>query len=102
MQEVIIKIQKSPNKNKKYLAYLKNKRTGKVRKIHFGAHNYQQFKDTTKLKIYAKYNHLDPKRRQNYFSRHSGVRTKREALKKEIKKSNGLYTAKILSHKFLW
>lgn len=102
MQETIIKIQKSPNKNKKYLAYVKNKNTGKTRKIHFGAREYSQYKDSTKLKLYSKFNHLDLKRRKNYFSRHSGVPTKTQALNKEIKKSKGLYTAKILSHKFLW
>ena len=102
MQETIIKIQKSPNKNKKYLTYVKHNITGKVRKLHFGSHEYPQYKDITKLKIYSKWDHLDRKRRRNYYMRHSGVPTKTEALKKEIKKSKGLYTAKILSHKFLW
>ena len=98
----MIKMQKSPNKNEKCLAYAEHEITGKVRKLHFGSHFYQQYKDITKIKIYSKWERLDRKRRRNYYMRYSGVSTKTEALKKEIKKSKGLLAAKILSHKFLW
>jgi hypothetical protein len=102
MKEKIVKLEKSPLKNKKYLAYVKNNITNKIRKLHFGSSEYPQYKDITKLKIYSKWDHLDRKRRRNYFMRHSGLTTKSEALKKEIESSKGFYTSKILSHKFLW
>ena len=101
IKETIIKIRKSPIKSKKYLAYIKGEK-GKIRKLHFGSHDYAQWKDQTKYHIYKKWDHHDPKRRKDYYMRHSGVPTKTQALKKEIKKSKGLYTSKILSHIFLW
>jgi len=39
---------------------------------------------------------------KNYYSRHSGTKNRKKAISKEIKKSNGYYTPKILSHKYLW
>jgi hypothetical protein len=101
MKETIIKIKKGP-KNKKYTAYVKNKITKKVRKIHFGDKKYAQYKDRTPLKLYAFKNHNTRKRRQNYYRRHSGTCTREKGLFKEKKRSNGIYNAKILSHKFLW
>ncbi len=100
--ERIKSIKVSPNKNKKYRAEVYNKKTKKTRNIDFGARSYEQFKDSTKIKKYRSKNHKDSKRRKNYFSRHSGVKTKTKALKKEWKKSRGKYNAKILSHKYLW
>lgn len=97
-----VKIIISPNKNKKYKAILYNKKTQRVRTLHFGANGYEQYADSTHIKKYKKYNHCDRKRRQKYFLRFSGVKTKTEALKKEWAKSNGLYTPKILSHIYLW
>tara|TARA_Y100000816_G_scaffold257866_1_gene212341 strand:- start:173 stop:307 length:135 start_codon:yes stop_codon:yes gene_type:complete len=44
MRETIIKFQKGPPK-KKYTAFVKNKKTQKIRKIHFGASDYEEFKD---------------------------------------------------------
>lgn len=101
-QERLIKIVPSRAKGKKYTAFVKNKSTGKTRKINFGARNYQQYKDSTKLKKFSKKNHGDAKRRKNYFRRHSGVTGKRKALQKEWKKSKGKFNAKILSHQYLW
>lgn len=100
MNETIVKIEKAKAKNKKYTAIVKNKGTGKTRKVNFGDSRYENFKDSTPLKLYASKNHGDKKRRTNYFKRHSGVSTKSEALKKE--KSKGIFTAKLLSHTFLW
>ena len=79
-----------------------NKKTHKIRKIHFGDKRYQQYKDRTNLKLYSKKNHNTRKRMQNYFSRHSGTKNRKKAIIKEIIKSKGLYNAKILSHKYLW
>ena len=100
--ERIKSIKVSPNKNKKYRAEIYNKKSKKTRHIDFGARSYEQFRDSTKIKKYKAKNHKDAKRRRNYFSRHSGVKTKRKALEKEWKKSRGKYNAKILSHQYLW
>jgi hypothetical protein len=101
MKESIWKIEKSPIEFKKYRAIITSD-YDKFRTIDFGDNRYQQYKDSTKLKLYKNLDHGDPKRRENYFSRHSGVSDKKDALKKEIKKSKGKYNAKILSHEYLW
>ena len=100
MKEKIIKFQKSPLRFKKYRATIKNKNG--IKHIDFGDNRYQQYKDSTPLKLYRKLDHNDTKRRHNYFSRHSKIKYKRLALEKEIQKSNGQYNAKILSHQYLW
>ena len=101
MKETIVKFKKGPFP-KKYTAIVKNKKTKKTRKIHFGDRRYQQYKDRTPLKLYRKKNHNTRKRMQNYFSRHSGTKKRGKAIKKEKRKSKGKYTAKILSHIYLW
>jgi hypothetical protein len=95
-------IKVSPRKGKKYRAEVYNPGTKKTRNIDFGAKDYQQYKDSTRLKKYRSKNHGDKKRRDNYFSRHSGVKSKRKALNKEWSKSKGKFNAKILSHQYLW
>ena len=101
MNEKIIKFLKGPFP-KKYTAYVKNKKTKKIRKIHFGDKRYQQYKDRTPLQLYKNKNHGTRKRMQNYYSRHSGTKKRGEAIKREKRKSKGLYNAKILSHIYLW
>ena len=101
MKEIIIKFSKGPN-NKKYTAYVKNKKTKKIRKIHFGDKNYQQFKDRTPLKLYSYKNHNTRRRMQNYYLRHSGTKKRYKAIQIEKRKNNFLYNAKILSHIYLW
>ena len=102
MKERIIKFMRGPG-DKKYTARIIHKKTRKIRHIHFGAKGYQQYKDSTPLGLYSSKNHGTKKRRDNYFSRHSGgIKNKKKALEKEIRKSKGLYNAKILSHKYLW
>jgi hypothetical protein len=101
MKETIIKFTKGPFP-KKYTAYLKNKKTHKIRKIHFGDRRYPQFKDRTPLQLYKSKNHGTIKRMQRYYSRHSGTKSRLKAIEKETKKGKGYYTAKILSHKYLW
>jgi len=103
MKETIVKFSKSSNPDKKYMAYIKNNATGKIRIIHFGASAYEQYKDRTPLKLYAHKNHGNKKRQHNYYSRHShGISNRKEAIKYEINNSNGYYNAKILSHIYLW
>ena len=101
MKERVIKFTKGPFP-KKYTALVENKKTKKVRKIHFGDRRYPQYKDKATLKLYAKDNHLTKKRRDNYLNRHSGTKNRKKAIEKERKKSKGFYNAKILSHEYLW
>lgn len=98
--EKIIKFERGP-RDKKYTATVRSK-DGSIRKIHFGAKGYQQYRDSTPLGLYKSDNHGDFKRMQRYYSRHSGTKSRLEGIKKEIKKSGGLYNAKILSHIYLW
>ena len=101
MKETIIKFTKGPP-GKKYTAFIKDKKTRKIRRLNFGASDYPQYKDRTPLKLYAYKNHNTRKRMQNYFNRHSGTKSRSKAIKKEKKKSKGYYTPKILSHEYLW
>ena len=101
MKERIIQFEKGPFP-KKYTAHAQDKKTRKVRKIHFGDKRYPQYKDKTPLKLYQSKNHGTKKRRQRYYSRHSGTKNKQQAIAKELKKSKGRYTPKLLSHKYLW
>ncbi len=100
MKEKIVKFEKSKRKGKKYMVIVKNKETGKERTLHFGATEYEQFKDSTPLGLYSKVNHGDSKRRKNYFNRHSGTPYKNKAVHKESQE--GIYTPKLLSHLYLW
>ena len=101
MREKIIKFKRGSGE-KKYTAYIKNKKTNKVRVLHFGHKDYEQYKDRTKLGLYSKRNHGNKKRQQNYYNRHSGEKDRKKAISKEINKSKGLFNPKILSHLYLW
>ena len=79
-------VEKSTRKGKKYMARYKGS-NGPF--IHFGASDYQQYKDVTPLKLYSHLDHLDPERRRLFKLRHS----------KNIK---NIGSAAWLSDKFLW
>ena len=64
--------ERSKTKNKKYDAILINKTTKKERRIPFGDIRYEQFKDSTGLKLFSSKDHGDPIRRNSYRKRHSG------------------------------
>ena len=98
--EVILWIEVSRARNKKYCAVVHSRRTGKTRRINFGDTRYGQYKDQTRLRAYAGKDHGDPARRRSYFKRHSGVSTKAAALRKE--RARGVISAKLLSHTYLW
>ena len=102
MKEKIIKFEKSDKNDKKYMVIVEDRSTKKRRTIHFGGLGYPQYKDRTPLKLYKKLNHMTRKRMKNYFKRHSGTGNRSDAISKEINKSNGYYTPKILSHMYLW
>ena len=101
MKERIISFERGPGE-KKYTAHIINNKTKKRRIVHFGHKDYEQFKDRTPNKLYSNKDHGDKKRQENYYNRHSGEKNRSKAIKKEIKKGKGFYTAKILSHKYLW
>jgi hypothetical protein len=101
MNETIVEFKKGPYP-KKYTAFIKDKQTKKIRKINFGDVNYEQYRDSTPLKLYSKQNHGDKYRMQNYYSRHSGTKSRLKGIELEKKKSGGYYNAKILSHIYLW
>lgn len=85
-------IEQSKRKDKKYQARLKSDPNGKV--VHFGAIKvdgtpYEQYRDSTPLKLYKKYDHYDVDRMIRYHMRHQ----------KDI---NGGFNAGTLSAMFLW
>lgn len=67
-----VKFTKSHKRGKKYDAILLNKHTRKIKRVPFGAVGYEQYKDSTGLGHYTKYNHGDKKRRTRYRRRHRG------------------------------
>ena len=71
--------------NKKYDVYKNNKYL-----TSFGSRKNQHYEDKTPLKYYSNLNHLDLKRKQNYYKRFG----KKEDAKFE--------TAKWFSHNYLW
>ncbi len=81
----VLDIRKSKQKNKKYSAdVILN---GKLYKnVNFGSLNYEQYKDSTPLKLYSYLDHNDKNRRRLYHIRH--------------KHNNG--PAGLLSKYFLW
>ena len=101
MHEKILKFERGPGE-KKYTAHIKDKKTGKVRVLHFGHKDYEQFKDRTKIGLYSSRNHGNKKRQRNYYNRHSGEKNRKKAIEKEKRKGNGYYTPKLLSHIYLW
>lgn len=55
------------NAKHKYIAVMKNKRTGKLRKVYFGDVNYQHYHD--KLGHYSNLDHFDKERRRRFLKR---------------------------------
>lgn len=55
---------------------------------HFGALGYDQFKDSTPLKLYSQFDHGNPERRRLYYARHGP--------------SNDPKSARYWSHRYLW
>jgi hypothetical protein len=73
---------------KKYNAVLRNKETGRMKRVPFGQLPYQQFYDSTGLNLYTHLNHGDKARRRLYYDRHG--------------MSAPLFSSKYFSHRFLW
>jgi len=63
---------KSKTSGKKYDAILLNKKTGREKKVSFGASSYPQYKDSTGVGAWSHKNTLDNERRRLYRLRHAG------------------------------
>jgi len=72
---------------KKYAVELFDKGK-KIKTISFGHQDYQQFRDTTPLRLYKSKDHGDRKRRTAYFKRHP--------------KNYPKFSADFMSKKYLW
>jgi hypothetical protein len=83
-----IKFQKSDKPAKKYKATFIDPKTKREKTVYFGDPKYQQFKDSTPLKLYKHLDHNDPKRRELYYMRHP--------------KDYPKYSPDWLSKKYLW
>ncbi len=88
-----IKFKKSHLANKKYNAIIYNTKTKRFKRVPFGAIKksgipHSQYRDGTGLGLYSSYDHLDKKRRDNYFKRFG----------KKAKKYSSMY----FSHRYLW
>ena len=100
MREVLVRIERSRARHKKYTAIVRSKTTGRTRRVNFGDSRYAQYMDRTPLRAFTAKDHRNVARRRNYFRRHSGVASKSQALRRE--RASGKYTPKLLSHMYLW
>ena len=85
---------KSTRKDKKYMVKVSDKW------IHFGAivngKPMEQFKDSTGLGLYSKYDHGDKKRRNAYRARHKAIKLKDGTLAYKNKNSASYFSWKYL------
>ena len=85
----LLRFERSRTKNKKYDAIIEDKKTKRTQRIPFGQIGYEQYKDTTGLKLYSRLDHGDEERRKNYLARHEKTRHKK-------------WSPSWLSWQFLW
>jgi len=74
---------------KKYAALLKNKTTGRIKKVQFGDVSYQHYKDQTGLNLWSHKDHNDSERRRRYRARHA-------------KEKDTKFTAGWFAYHYLW
>lgn len=74
-----IRFERSKKKGSKYDAIIEDKVTKRQQRVSFGSADplYEQYRDTTGLKLYSRLDHNDPKRRANYLARHAKTMTKK-------------------------
>lgn len=65
------------NKKYKVVIFFKD---GRKKTIQFGDKRYEQYKDSTPLKLYTRLNHGDKERRRLYKCRHEGIDLQQGAL----------------------
>lgn len=86
----LIGFEKSKEKNKKYSAIIEHKKTKKKVRLNFGQLPYQQYMDSTPLKLYSHLDHNDEKRRKNYQARH------------KVYLKDGYFSPSYFSYNYLW
>ena len=84
-----VRFEKSKTHKKKYDAVIKHKLTKKVSRVPFGSRGAEQYADTA-LGLYAKFDHMDLKRKKNYRARH------------KVYLKPGYYSPAYFSWTFLW
>ena len=82
---------KSTKKDKKYMV-----KTPSGRWIHFGARGMEQFKDSTGLGLYSKFDHGDKERQRRYLARAKGIKNKKGELTYKDPESANYYSVKYL------
>ena len=85
-----MEIKQSTQKNTKYMVLVNDKW------IHFGDSRYEQFRDSTPLKLYSYLDHKDKERRRNYLQRAKGIKNKFGALTYLDKNSPNYWSIKYL------
>ena len=85
------KFEKSTRKGKKYSVT-----TLSGKKIHFGASNMEQYKDSTGLGLYSHLDHNDKERRKRYLARAKGIKDKNGNLTWNNPESPNFYSVKYL------
>ena len=88
MSEKKLKFEKSDKTYKKYKVTFTDPDTKRDKTVHFGDSRYEQFHDSTPLKLYKHLDHNDKKRRDLYYQRHPTDYPK--------------YSADWFSKKYLW
>jgi hypothetical protein len=68
----LLRFEKSKNPDKKYDAIVLNKKSGRERRIGFGARGYENYADRSGLGLYKNVSHGDKERRDRYRQRHPG------------------------------
>jgi hypothetical protein len=69
-QYKFVKFERSKNLEAKYDAILENKQNKRRVRVPFGNRSYEQWRDTTGLKLYSHLDHNDQRRRASYRARH--------------------------------
>lgn len=92
--EKLYKIFKSKSKNKKYSVYVM--KDGKKTLINFGQLGFDQYRDTTPLKLYSDLDHNDKERRKRYLQRAKGIKNKQGELTWKDRNSANYYAIKYL------
>ena len=73
----LVRFERSRTKNKKYDAIIEDRKTKRTQRVPFGQIGYEQYKDSTGLKLYSRLDHGDEERRKNYKARHEKTRHKK-------------------------
>lgn len=65
----IVNFERAHNSQKKYRVYIRNKKTKEMQHMEFGAIGYQHYKDSTPVKLYSNFDHLNVHRRDLFRKR---------------------------------